>query len=334
MYLRYAATAVLVLISFSIRSRYSEPLGPFPFLLFFPAIIVSAIVFNQGSGYVATALSGGLSAYFFIPPIGSLAINDPSQFLGWCLYVLIGVAITVIIEAQHKAYRELAYAHAKLSQSLKETAASEADKANLLREMSHRVLNNMQTVISLLHLQARVSDPNTRDNLLSAAERVGVMGKVQNRLVRSEGVTTTDAHDFISELCNDLQMALIGQRPIQLNVYAESHQVPINQVVSVGLIINELVINALKYAFPDNRPGHVTVEFTRLNDKFRLCVSDDGIGVAPVREPSGVAHSSTGLGQRIVKAFVAQLDGRLEVALGSPGTTCTVHFPAPKLNLA
>jgi two-component sensor histidine kinase len=319
------------MLSFSIRSRFSGPLGPFPFLLFFPAVIISAIVFNRGSGYVATALSAGLSAYAFLPPIGSLAIEEPSHLVGWCLYVLIGAAITTIIEAQHMAYRKLARAHANLSVSLQETAASEADKADLLREMSHRVLNNMQTVISLLHLQARVSDPNTRDNLLSAAERVGVMAKVQNRLVRSEGVTSTDAHEFITELCNDLRSALIGLRPIQLTVYAESHQVPINQVVSVGLIINELVINALKYAFPDDRAGHVSVEFTRMDNEFRLCVSDDGVGVAPVREPSEAVHSSTGLGQRIVKAFVTQLDGRLEVTHRSPGTTSTVHFPAPAL---
>src|SRR3954465_3151511 len=93
-YLRYGATAVLVMLSFSIRSRFSESLGPFPFLLFFPAVIISAIVFNRGSGYVATVLSAGLAAYAFLPPIGSFAIEEPSYLVGWCLYVLIGAAIT------------------------------------------------------------------------------------------------------------------------------------------------------------------------------------------------------------------------------------------------
>ena len=102
---RYGATAILVILSFALRQTFSGALREFPFLLFFPAIILSAVLFNRGSGLVATVLSAILSAYFFLEPIGSFAIRDPGQFLGWCLFVVIGIVITLIIEAEHAAYQ-------------------------------------------------------------------------------------------------------------------------------------------------------------------------------------------------------------------------------------
>jgi K+-sensing histidine kinase KdpD len=142
-------------LAFSIRYSSSEALRDFPFLLFFPALILSCVLFNQGSGIVATVLSAFLSAFFFLEPFGSFAIRDPGQFLGWCLFVVIGIAITTIIEAQHAAYRQLDRAHAALKQAHAASLASEADKADLLKEMNHRTMNNLHTVVSLLHLQAR-----------------------------------------------------------------------------------------------------------------------------------------------------------------------------------
>jgi K+-sensing histidine kinase KdpD len=101
--MRYGATAILVIVAFTLRHTFYGALKDFPFLLFFPAIILSAVLFNRGSGLVATVLSAVLSAYFSLEPIGSFAIRDPGQFLGWCVFVVIGIAITLIIEAEHVA---------------------------------------------------------------------------------------------------------------------------------------------------------------------------------------------------------------------------------------
>ena len=323
---RYGATAILVILSFALRQTFSDALREFPFLLFFPALILSAVLFNRGSGLVATVLSAILSAYFFLEPIGSFTIRNPSQFLGWCLFVVIGIAITLIIEAQHAAYRQLKEAHAQLKQAHEATKASEADKAELLIESNHRIMNNLHTVISLLHLQARSAKEPTREDFMTAAERVSVMAKVQQRLVRFDGAVLADSRSFIEELCRDLESALIGLRPIRLDVEAESHPMPLTQAVSVGLIINELLVNALKYAFPEDRDGRVRVTFTRKDDEYCLTVRDNGVGLSASRESTS-SLPSTGLGQRLIRSFVAQLGGRHQIAPGSPGTHAQVCFP-------
>ncbi len=326
-HVRYTATGILVALAFVLRYTFSESLNGFPFLLFFPALILASVLFDRGSGLVATVLSAVLAAYFFLEPIGSFAIRDPGQFLGWCLFVIIGIAITLIIEAEHAAYRQLDRAHAELIRAHEATRASEADKIELVQEMNHRIMNNLHTVISLLHLQARsVRDP-TREDFLTAAERVGVMAKVQRRLVRSDGAVLADSQSFIEELCTDLQSALIGPRALRLDVQAESHSIPLNQAVSVGLIINELVVNALKYAFPGDQEGRVSVTFTRSGHEFCLAVRDDGVGFADAPS-SGSPATSTGLGQRLIRSFAAQLGGRHKIETCLPGTYAQVRFPA------
>jgi two-component sensor histidine kinase len=152
---------------------------------------------------------------------------------------------------------------------------------------------------------------------MTAAERVSVMAKVQRRLVRSEGAVWADSRSFIEELCRDLESALIGLRPIRLDIEAESHPIPLTQAVSVGLIINELLVNALKYAFPDDQDGRVSVTFTRRDDEYCLAVSDNGVGLHAA--PDSIAPPSTGLGQRLIRSFVAQLVGQHEIEPGSPG---------------
>ena len=93
----------------------------------------------------------------------------------------------------------------------------------------------------------------------------------------------------------------------------------------MGLIINELLTNALKYAFPDERTGNVTVRFIQEEKQFCLRVTDDGIGMASDRPPHG-----SGLGQRLIRSMVSQLEGTYEIApdAGAPGTIATVRFPA------
>lgn len=107
-------------------------------------------------------------------------------------------------------------------------------------------------------------------------------------------VRSVDTSEFIASLCDDLSAALIGLRPITLVVDAESHLMPQERAVPVGLIMNELLTNALKYAFPDERSGTVKVRFWRDQDSFCLRVHDDGVGMTFKRTPRG-----SGLGQRL-----------------------------------
>src|SRR3954469_12536882 len=121
------------------------------------------------------------------------------------------------------------------------------------------------------------------------------MGRVNERLRRIDGpVAVVSSDEFIQGLCEDLKTALIGLRPISMHVAVAHHVLSQDRAVAVGLILNELLTNALKYAFPEDRHGHVRVTFERVGAEFVLRVSDNGVGIAPERSAQG-----SGLGQRL-----------------------------------
>jgi two-component system, sensor histidine kinase PdtaS len=323
---RYALTAGLVLVAFGIRYAVGTQLEAYPFLLFFPALIIAAVLFNHGSGIVATLLAAALSAYFFLKPVGSFMIASPDDFLGWWLFVIIGLTMTALIEAQHLAYRELDRTCLELARSHASLADSERDKRELLLEMGHRVMNDFQIAASLLQLQARNAPESVRDEFNAAAARIHAMAKVHSRLSRIDGALTADTRDFITDLCEELRYSLIAVRPIRLEVEAEKHTIALSQAVSLGLIINELVTNALKYAFPDERAGLLSLSFKREGDQFVLRFADDGVGLP--RSHDGRAQLPFGVGQRIVVAMVGQLGGGITLEPGEAGTAVSVRFPA------
>ena len=109
-------------------------------------------------------------------------------------------------------------------------------------------------------------------------------------------------------------------RPISVEVSAESHRLSLNRAVPLGLIINELLTNALKYAFPGDREGRIRIVFERKDEDFHLCVCDNGVGF-----PEGAR--AEGLGTRLVRALSAQLGGRLRIESRASGTECTLVFP-------
>jgi two-component system, sensor histidine kinase PdtaS len=154
-----------------------------------------------------------------------------------------------------------------------------------------------------------------------ASERIHVLGRVHNRLTRSADNNDVDMRDFLTGLCEDLRTTMVGERTISLDVEIEAAHLRYGTAITVGLIVNELVQNALKYAFPGDRPGRITVRFGRKGGEFHLTVVDDGVGeAAPL-------PTSSGLGQRLVGSFVKQLRGSHELQIGA-GRTVQVRFPA------
>jgi two-component sensor histidine kinase len=145
--------------------------------------------------------------------------------------------------------------------------------------------------------------------------------------VRAQGEAVVHSKAFITDLCDDLRSAFAELRPIRLRVEVEDHQLPQEQAVPVGLIINELVTNALKYAFPDGRSGTVRVSFICQQQTFCLSVEDDGIGTDAEAKPKG-----SGLGQRLLRSMAIQLGGSMEIGPRpgtlSAGTIGVVRFPA------
>ncbi len=145
-----------------------------------------------------------------------------------------------------------------------------------------------------------------------------------------------DTKEFIEGLCRDLDRAVSGGelRPVALIAEAESHTLDAERAVHLGLVLNELVTNALKYAFPDNGAGTVRVRFNREGESFVLSVSDDGVGL-PAHETSAAMRAAgerplgTGLGTRLLQGLAAQLRGALSRRQGENGvgTLAELRFP-------
>jgi chemotaxis protein methyltransferase CheR len=196
----------------------------------------------------------------------------------------------------------------------------------LLREMNHRINNSLQIIASILLLKAHtVQSEETRRHLQDAHERVMAVATVQEQLHPTPFGAQIEANSYLSRLCESLAASMIGEdQLISLKVEAGAGATTSEQAVSMGLIATELVINALKHAFPGGARGQVTVGFESAATAWRLSVSDDGIGIGT---RLGDAPVRTGLGTSIVEALTRQLGGRVSTSGAFPGTTVSVTVP-------
>lgn len=311
---RYAATIALVLLAFALMMSGGQSMHRYPFLIFVPVILVTGIFFDRGNGILATLLSALLVQYYMLPPFYSLTI-EAGDVLGLLLYIATGIFVALLAEALHRAYVELARRHEEI-----ESAARQSGM--LLGELSHRIRNDLTNLSLLLSSQSRaVQDELLRSALSAAANRIKVLARIYQRLSMQEGETVVDTREFITAHCDDLRVAFVGLRPIALELDVESHAMKLQRAVAVGLIINELVTNALKYAFSADESGRVGVEFRKLGNEYRLSVSDNGRGAKD-------AVPGTGIGLKLVRGLAGQLGGRCEMREERPGSVYVVTLPA------
>ncbi|HWW56328.1 MAG TPA: histidine kinase dimerization/phosphoacceptor domain -containing protein [Sphingopyxis sp.] len=188
--------------------------------------------------------------------------------------------------------------------------------AALLHEMQHRVANSLQIIASILMQSARkVQSTEARGHLSDAHQRVMSIATLQRHLAGSDG-GQVELEPYLAQLCASIGASMIYDRD-QLTLITKVDPVSIGGDVSVsmGLVVTELVINALKHAFPDGRPGHVVVGYAGKGDNWILSVSDDGVGMDENAE-----RSQAGLGTRIVQALAKQLGAEISVDDAAPGT--------------
>lgn len=193
----------------------------------------------------------------------------------------------------------------------------------LLKEMQHRVANSLQIIASILMLKARsVTSEETRQHLRDAHQRVISVAAVQEHLNVSGGGDLIEIGPYLSKLCESLAASMIGDsRPISLQVLVNGGAVVSASAVSLGLIVTELFINAVKYGFPEDRPdGRIVVSYEVDGSNWKLVVSDNGIG----KSDAGGTLAEGGLGTSLVKALAQQLDAQIEVVSTSRGTRVSV----------
>jgi two-component sensor histidine kinase len=203
---------------------------------------------------------------------------------------------------------------------LRELAEIQHDKALLLQELQHRVANSLQIIASVLLQSARrVQSDETRSHLREAHQRVMSVAAVQRQLAAS---STDDVvlRSYFSDLCESLGASMIrDHKQLSLEVTTDASVISADVSISLGLIVTELVINALKHAFPGDRHGAITVNYQSHDLNWTLTVSDDGVGIA---EESQSAKS--GLGTSIVTALAKQLHAEVSVAQTHPGTAISI----------
>jgi two-component sensor histidine kinase len=196
----------------------------------------------------------------------------------------------------------------------------------LLEEMNHRVNNSLQIIASILLLKAQtVQSEEIRKHLRDAHERVMAVATVQEQLHPIPFGAEIEARNYLTRLCESLAASMIlDDQPISIRVEASEGSTTSEEAVSMGLIATELVINALKHAFPEGAKGTIIVGFESTASAWRLFVSDDGVGIGTHLAD---APARSGLGTSIVEALTRQLGGRVATAPASPGTTVSVTVP-------
>ena len=210
-----------------------------------------------------------------------------------------------------------------LEERTKEVRRSLAEKETLLREVHHRVKNNLNVVSSLLSLQSSmIKDPDQAITAFqSARDRVAAMSLVHEELYKSLKFSRIDMKPYAETLVHNIARAHgLGGR-VAVEVEVEPVELPVDTAVPCGLILNELVTNAFKYAFPGDREGRVDVVFTRCQaGSVQLTVKDNGVGFPSERS------DGDSLGLTLVDLLARQISGQV-VHTQDEGSRCTVEFP-------
>jgi len=215
-----------------------------------------------------------------------------------------------------------------LAQREADLRAALSQQELLMQEIHHRVKNNLQIVASLLNLQAsRIRLPEAKAEFEAARDRVRALATLHRHLYADGELRTINMRSFLTELCQQLFHAM-GERKgerIHLTIDAPELQMASDQAVPLALIVTEAVSNAVKYAFPGGRAGHVAVQLTAGSETAHLIVEDDGVGI-----PEGQGESESGprdgLGIYLIRGFSRQLGAELAVHEGN-GTRYEVTIP-------
>jgi two-component sensor histidine kinase len=206
-----------------------------------------------------------------------------------------------------------------------ELRASLNQKDIVLREIHHRVKNNLQIVSSLLNIRGGgVAGTAGEAALAEVKAHVRALALVHRHLYESDDVQRVDLRAFMTELCQSMLAVLCGPaRRVLLNIEIAPFMIATDRAIPLALLVTEAMTNSLKHAFPGGRRGRITVSFRAEGEEAgTLTVSDDGVGTPPP------GHRQAGIGLQLIEAFVRQIDGELEIA-GPPGTCIRVRLAAP-----
>ena len=245
--------------------------------------------------------------------IKELSVNQERKVNKWIKISLLGLIIGLgsIIYLIYRNLKLKRSAERKLIQKNKIISEALADKDLLLREIHHRVKNNLQVISSLLSLQSKYTDdPNIETAIKEGKDRVKSMSLIHQNLYQKENLSGIDVNDYFTKLFSSLFASYnIHTDKVKLNLDIMDLNLDVDTIVPIGLIVNEMVSNSLKYAFPNERTGNIYVVLKEVNNEILLIVEDDGIGIADAETLSG----SESFGYTLINSFKRKLEADLSI---------------------
>jgi two-component sensor histidine kinase len=203
-----------------------------------------------------------------------------------------------------------------------ELSLKNSENVLLLKEIHHRVKNNLEVVSGLLALQsAKMDDPKMQEVMLASQNRVHSMGILHQKLYQSEHLSFIEMKNYFHNLCLNILDSYNETERIKVNIEMNELEMDVDTAVPLGLIVNELLTNSLKYAFPKGENGTIELSLKNVSeDNYQLMISDNGIG-----KPLDEKAKGTGFGTQLVELLTHQIDGKLIQEVGD-GTMILINF--------
>lgn len=340
-------TRQLVWLALMRTANYFFPV--FNFILFDATTILAIIILmviimrialkekNRGAANV-TIGAIGTSVFLLVNRMVNAEIITLSTFLYYVdlilLYISYPLGIYIYITNQYgrlflameqevqERTQQLNDTIKDLTKTQKELSVKNSQNVLLLKEIHHRVKNNLEVVSGLLALQsAKMEDPTMQEVMLASQNRVHSMGILHQKLYQSEHLAFIEMKNYFENLCINILDSYNESERIKVNVEMKELELDVDTAVPLGLIVNELLTNSLKYAFPNGENGNIELSLSHLNEEdFQLKISDNGVGKPIYAEVKG-----TGFGTQLVELLTRQIDGQLIQEI-SNGTMIQINF--------
>lgn len=317
-WLRYAVAVVSCVVALAVRFGLDSVFPPgFPYVSFFPAVIITAYLAGLRPAIFCTLLCAAVARFYFMTPAHSFDLS-PSTAFALLFFICVAGFIAAMIAHMQTVTDRLRLEQARTSE------LNEQHRV-MFQELQHRVANNMQFVASLLHLQKRKIklDPTSVGSALDEASgRIELMARVHRRLY-DPSIVERPIGDYFKEVTCDV-IAVSGATNIDCIVEMPAIKLDIERLMLLSLLVTEVVTNCVKHAFGDRPAGTIALRLEELqNAELELTIQDDGRGLPNDFD----ANKTTGLGSKILKGLVAQLHGTISMN-SNLGTTTRVRFPA------
>ncbi len=303
-WVRYVTTTVIMAFCMAVQIALQNLSGFVGFFFLLPGIFAAGFMFDRWASLFATAL-GTVFAYLSIT---TGALVSGSVLVAVTLFAATGAAVGLVGEA--------------LRTEMERAIRAETAKSVLLMELAHRTKNNLAMLSAMMRLQAKHPDVTASEVLKEMADRIQVMAEVYDHLTLRADRKVVDAREYLTKICQHLAASISGTSPVAIKTEADELYLHSEVAVPLAIIVNELVTNGLKYAFPERRAGVIRVTL-RADDDVTLSVTDNGIGR---REdvPEGV-------GSRVVALLTQQLGGTMTLEDLEPGCRVTLRMPKPAI---